>query len=321
MKTLAELQALYNERLVPELSTLEEKRKQIANKLMIIGGVVLVSALLISISVWSIKEEYVFYTVILAMVICSGSYMFFTKDYRREFKASIIEKIVKFVDEGLRYSATQCIPESVFRSSEIFRIRPDRYRGEDCVEGDIDATHIKFSEIHAEYKTESYSSKGGRRTQWHTIFKGLFFVADFNKNFSGKTIVLPDTAERLFGNFGSMFQSWNKTRGELIKLEDPEFERLFVVYGDDQIEARYILSTSLMKRITEFRNRVNKQIFLSFIGSNIIVAVSYQKNCFEPRVFKTIIDFTPIQEYFEDIKLVTGIVEDLNLNLRIWGKA
>ena len=72
-------------------------------------------------------------------------------------------------------------------------------------------------------------------------------MADFNKNFNGHTVVLPDTAEKILGKFGQSLQSMS-SRGELVKLEDPEFEKEFCVYGDDQVEARYILSPALMKR-------------------------------------------------------------------------
>jgi hypothetical protein len=150
------------------------------------------------------------------------------------------------------------------------------------------------------------------------MFKGLFFTADFNKKFYGKTVVLPDTAERLFGGLGSMFQKINAPRGELIRLEDPEFERLFVVYGDDQIESRYILSTSLMRRIVDFRGRTGKAVMLSFVGSEVFVAIPYKRALFEPSVFSRITGFDVVRECFEDLELALGIVEDLDLNTRIW---
>ena len=152
------------------------------------------------------------------------------------------------------------------------------------------------------------------------VVQGLFFIADFNKKFSGRTFVLPDTAERLFGDAGAFFQSLSKGRGELVKLEDPEFERMFVVYGDDQVESRYILSTSLMQRIVEFRKKTGRPIYLSFVGTQVFVAVSYRKALFEPRVFTSILHFKSAETYFDDLVLAVGIVEDLNLNTRIWSK-
>jgi len=52
----------------------------------------------------------------------------------------------------------------------------------------------------------------------------------------------------------------------------------------------------------------------------VFVAVSYTRNLFEPRLFKTLLDFSPIRQYYEDLALAIGIVDDLNLNMRIWSK-
>ena len=219
-------------------------------------------------------------------------YYLFTKGYVKRFKIGIIGKIVNFIEPNLVYSKDKCIPEPIYMESNIFPRRPDRYGGEDYVSGMVGKTEIAFSEIHSEYKIETRDRKGGRHEYWHTIFKGIFFIADFHKDFAGETLVLPDKAERLFGSvLGSMFQSLNLKRDQLIKLEDPEFEKLFVVYGSDQIKARYILSTSLMKRITDFKKKTGKQIYLSFVGGRVFVAIPYIENIFEPRVFKTLLDF------------------------------
>ncbi len=130
------------------------------------------------------------------------------------------------------------------------------------------------------------------------------------------------TFRRLFGVLAAFTIARAGIRGfgQLIKLEDPEFERLFVVYGDDQIQARYILSTSLMERIMQFKAKSQRPIYLSFVGSKVFVAVSYTKNLFEPKIFSTLLDFGPIRQYYEDLQLAVGIVEDLNLNTRIWSR-
>ena len=50
--------------------------------------------------------------------------------------------------------------------------------------------------IHAEQRHKS--SKG--KESWSTIFRGLFIVAKFYKNFIGKTVILPDSAQSTFGD-------------------------------------------------------------------------------------------------------------------------
>jgi hypothetical protein len=240
------------------------------------------------------------------------------RSYRADFKNRIIEKIIKFVSKDLTYLKDSRIPLGTFKSSMLFQRKPDIYTGDDYVKGRIGSTNIEFSEIHAQYETHD---KNGRHR--HTLFKGIFFAADFNKNFKGYTIVLPDTAQKLLGGLGQALQKMAGIirPGELIKLEDPEFERYFVVYGSDQVEARYILSTSLMQRILDFRKKTAKIIRLSFVGTKIYAAVSYKKNLFEPTVLKSLVDFDLIKGYLDDLDLAVGIVEDLNLNTRIWSKS
>jgi len=292
------------------LAKLEEQRKKVLNKILTIGVPVAVIALVLTVLV---KTEIFLFLGGFAIV---GVYYYFSRQYKANFKAGVIKRLVEFIDSSLRYDRTNHISRPLFSASKIFRHRIDRYKGDDYVAGKLGETVVEFSEVHAQYVTRD--SKG--RTRTHTIFKGLFFIADFNKHFKGTTVVLPDTAERIFGNLGTMFQSWNKMRGELVKLEDPEFEKIFVVYGDDQIEARYILSTSLMRRIVDFKKKTKRPIHLSFVGSKIYIAISYTRNLFEPRVFRTLLDFEPTRQYFEDLRLATDIVEDLNLNRRIWSK-
>lgn len=143
----------------------------------------------------------------------------YASKYVSEFKSKVIERIVHFIDENLSYNPHGHISQSMFTSSKIFLTKPNKYQGDDLVTGKLGATKITFSEIHAEYKNENTVC----------IFKGLFFIGDFNKHFISETVVLPDTAEKLFGHFGQKLQSMNIFRGQLIKLDDPEFERQFVV--------------------------------------------------------------------------------------------
>lgn len=323
MKSGKELRRFYDTVLRPVLEELEGRRKGICRKI-IITAVVLVVLLLISVGLVAMLEApapFLVVGLVVAALILVFTWWMLTKDFVPEFKRRVIAEVVRFLDPNLRYASRECIPEHRFVASRIFLNRIDRYRGEDFVSGRIDATEIAFSELHAQYKTTHRDSKGRRKTRWHTIFKGLYFIADFNKHFHGLTVVLPDTAERLFGFLGKKLQEMNFARsGDLVKLEDPEFERMFVVYGDDQVEARYILSTALMRRIIEFRKKTGNTVFLSFVHSNVHVAISLNRDLFEPRIFSTLLDFGLIEEYLDDLELATGIVEDLNLNTRIWTK-
>ncbi len=318
MKTLEDLREFYNTTLLADLEVLERQRKDVVRKFGYVGIVVLCVAIVGVLFLGSSmagQPLVILFPIVLSAIIGGVICYFLSKGYVTEFKSVVMRKIIHFIDEGLSYSQESYVPKSVFMTSKIFTRKPNRYKGDDLVVGKVGETSIKFSELNAVYESGS-----GKNKSRYTVFKGLFFIGDFNKHFAGQTVVLPDTAEKLFGRLGQKLQSLNVFRGQLVKLEDPEFERHFVVYGDDQIEARYILSTSLMKRIVDFKEKTRKKIYLSFIGSMVFVAIWYTKNLFEPRIFRTLLDFEPIKEYFGDLQLVIGIVDDLNLNTRIWSK-
>jgi hypothetical protein len=318
MKTLDELKRFYHQELKPDLQLLEKRRRGIANKIIYVGIAAFgIAGVLILIFISRFRDvvPFIIFPLMGAAGITGVLGWLISRSYKSEFKLTIINRIVKFVDENLSYEPSGKIWQSEFNGSKIFHIEPNRYKGDDLVYGKIGETQIKFSELNA--KHESGSGKNRTVVQ---VFKGLFFIGDFNRHFHGRTVVLPDTSERLLGRIGQKLQQWNIARDELVRLEDPEFEREFVVYSTDQVEARYILSTSLMSRILDFKRKVGKKVHLSFVGSRLYMAVSYTRTLFEPRLFRTLLDFEPVAEYFEDLQLAVGIVEDLNLNTRIWTK-
>jgi hypothetical protein len=330
MKSEEDLRGYYEKELIPSLIDLESMRKKTLMNIaaftvaMLLAAVFVVAAAL-GVFVFARPCSITFCCLPLAPMLWIVAYFLgfsrLASPYRGNYKMQVMPKIVKFVDEGLEYDPKRGIPYDEFMRSGIFQVKPDVYTGEDCVFGTIGKTKIEFSEVLAQEKQESEDSDGHRSTNYVTIFRGIFLVADFNKSFKQKTLVLPDTAEKMFGKLiGGFIQSKNITRPPLVKMEDPEFEKFFVVYGQDQVEARYVLSTSLMQRITEYRKKTGKALFLSFVDDKLMVAIPFKGNQFEPGLFHSLVDFERIRQFHSVLQLVAGIVEDLNLNTRIWGK-
>lgn len=319
MKTTEELHTYYNQTMKQELEALEEERQSVKKKLIpyYIGGVLGVLGGIALLLVY-IQLYYIGILVIFAVVsIVAGILSKKIKDYTVNFKGKIISKIVDFADEDLTYYPTGYISREEYMGCGIFRNRPDRYRGEDLIQGKVGKTDIRLSELHTEDKRQS----GKNQTHYVTLFKGIFFIADFHKNFNGVTFVLSDVAEKTFGSWlGNAFQSWNKGRGELVKLENPDFEKEFVVYSTDQIEARYILTLTMMERILNFKRRTGQKLEMSFINNKVHMAISFKDNLFNVNINQPITDFNLIKQYYEELMFTIGIVDELNLNTRIWDK-
>jgi len=318
MKKNISFDELYEKELVPEIMKQEGERKDFKKKFLLylaIGFITLNVIFFIIINQFKIPVPLYFLFLILFLIPYLVKYNRFRKKFTAVYKDQVIKRIIHHISNDLAYNARGGFPKEQYLVSELFKRKPDRYNAEDYIEGKIGATFFRFSEVHSEYKTRS--GKDNKET-WHTIFKGIFFEADFNKEFKTKTFVMPDLLERSLGFIGKKLQSMNFTRPDLVKLEDPEFEKYFAVYGEDQVEARYILSTSLMKRLTHFREKRKKPVAVSFVDNKIFVAITEHKNLFEPRIFRTNLNKGVIEEYYAMLDLVIGIVDDLNLNNRIW---
>ncbi|MEH2441221.1 DUF3137 domain-containing protein [Nostoc sp.] len=166
-----------------------------------------------------------------------------------------------------------------------------------------------------EYKKFESEVIKNQFTRTSLIFKGLFFKAKFNKTLRTVTIVQPKI-------INANIHALNHVKKQVIKLEDPEFAKFFTVYGDDQIEARYVLSTSLIDKIVNFRKKTNRNIYISFVDDMIYIAIeeAIENNIFDPNLYKSVLSFAPLREYFETLNLMLGIVEDLNLDRGIWQK-
>lgn len=238
--------------------------------------------------------------------------------YRDKYKREVIGASLKFLDQSLTIEPQNGIGENEFMRCQLFSNDPDRYKTEDLVMGTAGKTGFYFAEVHAEYKTVE-RTKDGTRTEWHEIFKGIIFVADFNKNFNGVTIIRPKDIGAAFGAWFSknLFSIGNN---DVIQLENTVFDKTFVTYGSDQVEARYILTPAMMERILNLNNQSKYNISLSFIESRMYIAFPLNRNYFEAPVFKSLLDPAIINEDIDVIRFMYDIVKELDLNTRIWGK-
>lgn len=323
MGTYAEFKSFYEKDLLPDLNLLEQERKKVLKQLFITSVFLLIGIIGI-IAIYNLQITSILYIIPAAAIIYG--FIGYTKYnklkglYSLNFKKSIVQRIVDFIQPGLTYDCDKHVAQQLFVDSDIFRQQIDSYVGDDCVTGTIGKTDFTFSELHAQHR-EVYYNNGRREERWVNIFKGIFFVADFNKNFTGRTFVLPDKAENFLGGIFKFVQKLTVGRGQLVKLENVQFEKEFVVYSDDQIEARYILSPALMERILKFKQEAGANILLSFVNSCMYLAIPISMDLFEAKIFTSGMSFEYLASYYRYMSLAISIIEELNLNTRIWTKS
>lgn len=306
------LDQLYDGKLKTLLKPLEERRRSYVKQFLL--SVLILSGVMIGCLLYLPVANYLAGIVVLVIgsYLIWHSYKAFRPTFANDFKREIITQLIELIDKKLKYIPDAGITKEVFVRSGLFPGKIAMYSAEDWVEGSIGGTAICFSEIHAQTATKDPGSHTETR---HDLFKGLFFTAAFNKQFSSGLFIYPDY---FGGRFSKIQESLlrgmlGKDRVEIIRLEDPKFEQHFSVFGTDQVDARYILSPALMERLLALREKY-KYFAVSFIDNQIYIAFHLNKNLFEPRILRSVINKKQLEEYLNYSMLMIEIVDDLKLN-------
>ncbi|MDR1592912.1 MAG: DUF3137 domain-containing protein [Prevotellaceae bacterium] len=264
--------------------------------------------------------------VIAAVVVLLGLTIFYfayisppLNKLKSRFNQNIIAHYIQSIMPGAQYEPAEYHSLQIYYESLLFMIDVDRHSGANYVHGVFDKTDVSFSYMHTEYKQVSHT-KNGTKTTWHTIFRGIFLCADSNKRFAGKTLVLPDTAEKYLGGFGKWLQKKaGNTVGEMVYMEDVRFEKEFVVYSTDPVEARYLITPKIQEQIVNMKKLLKKDLRLSFVNNNVFIAVS-RDNIFQLNTALSFTDNKTLRYYMNDIVELLILIHLLDLNIRIWGK-
>ena len=104
-------------------------------------------------------------------------------------------------------------------------------------------------------------------------FRGMFGCCKVQREFKGYVMLLPDHLENKVGYLAQTIQGFKQKFGaKFVHLEDPEFEKCFAVYADDEVEARMVLTPAMMRRMTHLRQSFNRDLMISFNGDTFYFA-------------------------------------------------
>jgi len=150
---------------------------------------------------------------------------------------------------------------------------------------------------------------GGGKYQW-PVFGGIFVKIDLHKNVISKTII----AEKSVA--GKILQPIYTLPH--VNLEDPEFEKMFDVYSQDQVGARYLLNPAFIERFKQLKDVFKaKYIRASFVDNSFYIAIQREKDTFKlADLRKPITDSNQMQEFFEQFVAILSIIDILKLNLK-----
>ena len=318
MKTISQLTDYYYKALYPKLETLEKERKILKSR---VNSTFIPIAILILIAFFillKLTDISIFFGLIFLLLLNLTAYglisQAMSKKYKKNFKTDVVAPLIKHIDKNLTYKKDEYISKEMFLSSKIGTQKIDSFTGDDLIYGTIMDVKIKCSEITVHKRSNGESDLA----EW-----GLFICAEFVKHFKAHTIITSNMKKDFGKVGGTLINKLNKPEISQeykdIKMDSPEFNKNFIVHSTDEIEARYILSHSLMERIIQYNKHMDFPLTISFIGGNIYLYYSCGP-ILNPSIQTSLLDFKAAKNYALTINFALNIVEILKLNEKLWSK-
>lgn len=287
------------------LETLEISRQNTKKILFIIKLFLIFIGVFISLATYKKDIQFPIFMAVAILNIYIFLKSFVLKHIRSKFKDEVVIKVIKDINPNLNFFKDDFISKEEFSMSGIFDPFESNatYKGNDLIIGNIDEVNFKMSDIELQEVRGS-----GKSAHIVTIFKGILFIAEFNKFFTSHTFVVQS--------------AYANHEGKQIKTDNSEFNKRFNIYTNDTINAFYILSPSFMERFIKLNDKFGGSLNAVFFLNRIYIYIDNGKDNFE---IDMDMKLTDIVEIFESIKFefenFFSIIDDLKLNSKIFKTA
>jgi hypothetical protein len=206
------------------------------------------------------------------------------------------------------------LPKSAFLESSIFETKAEVYEGEDYIKGSIGNLNFELCEI----LVQEYSLVNGRL---QSIFKGIFLKSYLDRKdaIEGTLIILPKKKRQFLGrSVKKILDKGGKNIDDRLPCRDKNaplpYLESFLTYANlpegDAISR--IIPTEIQEIIENYRAKTNRDIYISFVNSTINIFFSEPNDFLEPFLFKSVVSFELVKDFFNDIQLVMDLVEEFD---------
>jgi len=291
-----------------------------------------------------------------ALIYVTIQYFKIVEAAKKSYHEQTKKHLLKFLLDNFENIRINKETEPTENEIKIFDIN-NKYKYDDSYTGKYKDTEFKFSEIYyVSSFDERYSEKNDGIIGVFEFNKPIYSETqiidkntDYNKNFAMciimiifgaffltltlmAAILIPQQEFRnttIFDLIPSIIMLWViadaiikliklRTGKGKISLEDTEFEKYFKVNSDDEIESRYLITTSFMERFLRFKKVFSaKSIDCAFKGTKFIIFMKTDKDLFEiGDIFKPLNDKNSIRHFYYEISTIYRLIDYFKLNER-----
>ena len=297
------------------MEELEELRLKIKGRYII--GIII--TIIVTAIVTTFSLNFIMIPIVLGIIITSLSTAKLKTKYKITFKKIFVVKALESKFSDLIYEPSRGIPYETISGTNMMRMG-DRYHSEDYISAKYKGIKFEQADVHIEEEHTSTDSDGHTTTTYETIFKGRWMIFDFNKSFKEDVQIV----QKGFGNSKVKTMSLFGKKDDLFKkvsMESESFNQKFNVYAQNEHDAFYIITPSLMTRIEKLDDLNKGKLLLCFVNNRLHIGIYDNKDSFEPNsVFKKINEEELIKKISGDIEMITQFVDELNLDNDLFKK-
>lgn len=294
------------------LEELQKLRKKIITKTIItyLFIVILFIAIVIIISSES-SPELSYFIIYLIFLIAFGTFIvkFVTsknvKEYKKIYKKNIILETFKTVFTDIKYNPESGLSESVIINTRMMSVG-DRYYSNDHISAKYKNVNFEYADV--EIQDEITDSDGDSHIV--TIFKGQWFIFDFNKKFKANVQV----CEKSFDGARRGVTTYSNGIYKKVNMENVDFNKNFKIYAENEEDAFYILTPNMMEKIKKINDELSGNLLFCFINSKLHIGLHNGKDLFEPNVYKKINLEADKEKILNEIKIITEFIDILDLD-------
>jgi hypothetical protein len=224
------------------------------------------------------------------------------KETKRGINNAIAEAL------GLTFS-DDVVPSHGFELAKTYEMVPrfDRSSFEDMWSGDLAGRAFTLHEAHLEQRRSS-----GKRTHYVTVFRGAILTIEFDRQFHGTTLVERNKKHTKWFGGSKDSVTFDGHRLDCADMVNPEFEDVFTVWSDDQVESRYLVHPRYIERLVEVERGFGGQnVRCLFKGGKLAVAIE-SGNMFESGSLDASQDRVRIQTCVNQFMSLVSLCEALN---------
>lgn len=234
------------------------------------------------------------------------------QEAKQQIKVGINTAIAR--DLGIEYDP-EVEPGMEFAQSKSYGLVPkyDRDAFEDRWYGELDGNAFNLYEAHLEERRGS-----GKNRRWVTVFRGAIISLPFGREFRSTTLLQRKGKHDKWFGLGSV-KDEIKLDGHRMQYVDqvhPEFEDVFEVFSDDQVEARVLIHPSYIEHLIALEKSFQgKSIRALFVDQQMIIVVE-SKDMFESGSIKAEEDNRRAQETANQFASLAQLMLAINQNDR-----